>query len=198
MGSPSIPEMIRDFNLLATTEIYNTSEGCSELWMLLRAVGDEDPAVDRSCVRGLIAARTRLDPLEAISKLREELRERPFHFKVLLRVIPAQKVVGTDLEEIVQTANVMATVMGEDESFRITVEKRRTGLGSREVIEAVAEGIDRHVDLEDPDWVVLIEIMGRVTGVSVVRPEDVLNVQKERPPLPSEGEEGPPLDEEHG
>ena len=184
MGSPSIPEMIRDFNLLATTEIYNTSEGSSELWMLLRAVGDENPAVDRSWVRGLIAARTRLDPLEAISKLREELRERPYHFKVLLRVIPTQKVVETDLEEIVQTANVMATVMGEDESFRITVEKRRTGLGSREIIDAVAKGVNRRVDLENPDWVILIEVVGSRTGISVIRPDGLLNVQKERAGLP--------------
>jgi tRNA acetyltransferase TAN1 len=48
------------------------------------------------------------------------------------------------------------------------------------VIEPVANIIDREVNLGDPDWIVLIEIMGKKTGVSVVRPEGILNVQKER------------------
>ena len=172
--------MIRDFNLLATTEFYNQSGACSELWMLLRAVGDETPAVDRSPVRGLITARTRLDPVEAIRRLRVEFRECPDHFRVLLRVLPIETKVRTDLDEIVVASNRLAAKIGKEESFRITVEKRRTDLRSREVIDAVAEGIDRKVDLEDPDWIVLIEIVGRTTGVSVIRPDGLLNVQKER------------------
>ena len=179
--------MIRDFNLLATTEFYNQSRACSELWMLLRAVGDETPAVDRSPVRGLITARTNLDPVEAIRRLRVEFRERPDHFRALLRVLPVETKVRTDSGEIVEASHRLAAKIGEDESFRITVEKRRTDLRSREVIDAVAEGIDRKVDLEDPDWIVLIEIVGRTTGVSVIRPDGLLNVQKERARLPTDG-----------
>ncbi len=36
------------------------------------------------------------------------------------------------------------------------------------------------------DWNVLIEIVGKTTGVSVIRPEGLLNVQKERASLPAE------------
>lgn len=179
--------MIRDFNLLATTEIYSQSEGCSELWMLLRAVGDEEPAVDRSPVRGLVTARTTLDPVEAVGRLRGELYERPEFFRVLLRVIPVERVVQTSLNEIVEAAGALAERISSDESYRITLEKRRTGLRSREVIDAVAGGINRRVNLEEPDWVVLIEIVGRLTGVSVIRPEGLLNVQKERARLPPGG-----------
>lgn len=179
--------MIRDFNLLATTEIYSQSEGCSELWMLLRAVGDEEPAVDRSPVRGLVTARTTLDPVEAVGRLRGELHERPEFFRVLLRVIPVEKVVQTSLDEIVEATGALAERISSDESYRITLEKRRTGLRSREVIDAVAGGINRRVNLEEPNWVVLIEVVGRLTGVSVIRPEGLLNVQKERARLPPGG-----------
>ncbi len=189
---------MKEFNLIATTEMITESEASSRLWILLRAAGDEAPSVDRSGIRGVIVARTSLGPVEAIRRLREELKRQPQGFRPIYRVIPVETIVPTDLGKIAEAAQELAFIMGEEDSFRITVEKRRTGLGSREVIEAAAEGIDRRVDLEAPDWVVLIEIMGRVTGVSVVRPEDVLNVQKERPPLPPEGEEGPPLDDEHG
>ena len=81
----------------------------------------------------------------------------------------------------------LASRIGEEESFRITVEKRRTILRSMEVIDAVADGIDRKVVLEEPDWIVLIEVVGRVTGVSVIRPECLLNVQKEKARLSADG-----------
>lgn len=179
--------MIRDFNLLATTERGNESEACSELWMLLRAVGDETPAVDRSPVRGLITARTAFDPVDSVKRLRTEFHERPEYFRVLLRIIPVEAVVRTDVEEIVKAAHVLTFRIGEEESFRVTVEKRRTALRSREVIEAVADGICRKVILKSPDWIVLIEIVGSVTGVSVIRPDGLLNVQKERARLSKDG-----------
>ena len=177
--------MIPDPNLLATSEIWSESEACSELWMLLRAVGDETPVVDRSPIRGLIAARTNLDPLEAIGRLRSELAENPEGFWVLLRVIPVDAMVPTELDGIVGAAHRLASKIGEGESFRVTLEKRRTHLRSREVIDAVAEGIDRRVDLEGYDWNVLIEIIGKTTGISVIPRHGLLNVQKEKAGLSS-------------
>ena len=179
--------MLSDFNLIATSERGSESDACSELWMLLRAVGDEMPIVDRAPVRGLILSRTAIAPVEAVRRLRRALLRSPDDFRVLLRVMPVEVVTPTDLEAIVDAADGLASRIGGDESFRITVEKRRTGLRSREVIEAVAAGIERRVDLEHPDWVVLIEIIGRYTGVSVVPPDALLNIQKEKARLPADG-----------
>jgi len=179
--------LIPDSNLLATSEIWSESEACSELWMLLRAVGDETPVVDRSPIKGLIAARTNLEPVEAIGRLRSELAENPEGFRVLLRVMPIEMMVPTDLEVIMDAVHRLASKIGEKESFRITLEKRRTHLRSRKVIDAVAERIDRRVDLEGYDWNVLIEIISKTTGISVIPRHGVLNVQKERARLSSKG-----------
>ena len=179
--------MIRDFNLLATADNINRSQACSELWMLLRAVGDEAPEVDRSPIKGLITARTNLEPLEAIRGLRGELHERADHFRVLLRVMPIEARVATSLEEIVEASRGRASRIPEDESYRITLEKRRTDFRSLEVIEAVADGIQRRVDLEAPDWVLLIEIIGGTTGISVIPADGILNVQKEKAALSAKG-----------
>ena len=171
-------------NLLATTEPRRESEGCSELWMLLRAVGDNTPGVDRTRIKGLVEGTTGLDPIEAIERLRGELLEDPSSFKVLLRVLPVEEWVSTNLSSISEATKRLAERIGEDESFRVTVEKRRTDLRSLEVIDAVAIGIDRKVNLDEPDWIVLVEIVGRRTGISVVPPHGLLNVQKERAGLP--------------
>ena len=190
--------MIREFNLLATTEIWNESEACSELWMLLRAVGDETPAVNRSQVRGLVIAKTELDPVEAVRRLRQEFHDQPDYFRVLYRIIPIETIVRTDLTDIVAAVHGLSNRILKDESFRITLEKRRTSLRSREVIDAVAADIDRKVNLENPDWVVLIEIVGRVTGISVIRSDGLLNVQKERVKLSADREEGASFDNQLG
>ncbi|MGD2201205.1 MAG: THUMP domain-containing protein [Candidatus Bathyarchaeota archaeon] len=180
--------MIPNPNLLATSEIWRESEACSELWMLLRAVGDETPNVDRTRVRGLIAASTQLDPLEAIYRLRAELRRDPGGFRTLLRVLPLETTVPTKVEAMVEETRRLSAKIDEGESFRVTLEKRRTNLRSREVIDAVAQFIDREVDLEDYDWIVLVEIVGRMTGISVVPSDGVLNIQKERAKLMAEGQ----------
>lgn len=172
--------MISDFNLIATTNRREESRGCAELWMLLRDLGDPKPRVDRSRVHGLIIAKTTLDPLETIGKLREELGRRPESFQYLIRVIPVEVVIPTEKEGMRGTVLSLSERIEEGESFRVTVEKRRTDLRSREIIEAVAEGINRKVDLENPDWVVLIEVVGKYTGVSFLKPSDIFNAVKER------------------
>ena len=60
------------------------------------------------------------------------------------------------------------------------MEKRFTSLHTRELIEAVAMGIDRKVDLENPDKILLIEVVGGLTGMSLIKPSDVLAVLKEK------------------
>ncbi|MGB9713742.1 MAG: THUMP domain-containing protein [Candidatus Bathyarchaeales archaeon] len=172
--------MLRDFNLLATTSRGNEGEACSELWYLLGQIGDSAPTVDKTGVSGLIAAKTAFNPFEVIVKFREILRERPYEFRYILRVIPIEKVVRTDLGEIKRAARELSQKIGENETFRVTVEKRFTETSTREIIEAAATEIERKVDLNNPNKILLIEVVGGLTGMSVIKPEDVLSTMKEK------------------
>ncbi len=187
--------MAREFNILATTERISESRAGSELWMLLRAAGDEAPVVDRMGIWGIIVARTSLDPAEAVTKMREDFIKKPGAIQALFRVIPIQRLVPTSFEEITKATTELSAVIGPEESYRITVEKRRTRLGSHEIIDAVAENIERRVNLDNPDWIILVETAGKVTGVSVVRPANILNVQKERVRLAAEAKKRAPFDD---
>jgi len=172
--------MLRDFNLLATTSRGNEENVCSELWYLLGEVGDSAATVDKTGVAGLVAAKTAFNPFEVIEKFRKILRERPYEFRYTLRIIPIEKVVRTDLGEIQRTATELCSKIGEKEAFRVTVEKRFTEISTREIIEAAAANIERRVDLNKPDKILLIEIIGRLTGISVIKPDDILSVMKEK------------------
>lgn len=172
--------MLRDFNLLATTSRGNEDKERSELRYLLEEVGDSAATVEKTGVLGLVAARTVLDPFEVIKKFRAILRVRSYEFRYTLRVIPIEAVVPTDLAEIQKITARLCSKIGQNESFRVTVEKRFTGIHSREIIEAAAEKIERKVDLTNPSKILLIEIIGGLTGISVIVPSDILSVVKER------------------
>jgi len=171
---------LSDFNLLITTSRGNEDEACSEIWFLLGELGDREALVDRTGVLGLVVAKTKLNPFKVIEGLRKILAERPYEFRYILRVIPIERVIKTNLERIGRTVEELAKKISEDETFRVTVEKRHTQLPTRAIIEAAASKVERKVSLEKPDKIVLIEVLGGQTGISVIKPDDILSVTKER------------------
>jgi len=176
-----LKNLLKDFNLLATTSRGNEKQICIELLYLLKEeLGDPAPVVDKTWIRGLVAAKTSLNPHEVIEKFLAILQERPYEFRYALRIIPIERTVPTDLDEIKLVAAELAADIGENETFRVTVEKRFTSLHSRDFIEAVATGIDRKVDLKNPDKILLVEVVGGLTGMSLIKPSEVLTVVKEK------------------
>lgn len=154
---------------------------CNELLYLLQEqLGDAEAQVSKTKVRGLIVGKTTLDPCSVIEKFRAILNERPYEFRYALRILPVERVVPTDLEEIKHATAELSTRIGENETFRVTVEKRFTALHSKDIIEAAAGDIKRRADLENPDKILLIEVIGALTGLSLLKPIDILAVVKEK------------------
>ncbi len=173
--------MIRDFNLLVSTSRGNERQMCSELSYLLKElVGDPAPVVAKTGIRGLVAAKTSLDPCEVIEKFRGILQDRPYEFRYALRIIPIERVLATNLDEVRKVAIELAANIAENETFRVTIEKRFTSLHSRDFIEAAANSIERKADLDNPDKVLLIEVLGGITGMSLIKPSSIISVLKEK------------------
>ena len=74
----------------------------------------------------------------------------------------------------------LAKKMHRDDSYRITIEKRNSSIISEEIITQIADKIPNKVSLKNYDWVVLVEILGSDTGVSVLRDSDILSIQREK------------------
>lgn len=172
--------MLRDFNLLATTSRGNERDACDELRFLLGEIGDSKPEVERTGVSGLISVKTMLNPFEVIERFRSILVAHPYEFRYTYRVIPIEKVVPTDLVEIELVAAEFGSRMAKSETFRITVEKRFSTTPAQSIIEAAASNIEQKVNLEKPDKILLIEVVGKLTGISLIKPNDVLSVLKEK------------------
>jgi len=173
--------LLKDFNLLATTSRGNERQMCYELHYLLKEMlGDPAPVVSKTGIRGLVAAKTGITPCEVIEKFRAILQERPYEFRYALRIIPIEQVVPTDIDEIKRVATELARNIGENETFRVTVEKRFTSFHSKNLIEAAATGIKRKVNLQNPDKILLIEVVAELTGMALIKPTCVLAVVKEK------------------
>jgi tRNA acetyltransferase TAN1 len=173
--------LLKDFNLLVTTSRGNEKQVSTELLYLLKEeLGDPAPVVEKTGIRGVVAAKTSFDPCFVVHRFRGILQERPYEFRYALRIIPVERVVPTTLDDIKPVAVELAEKIREKETFRVTVEKRYTNLHSRDFIESAASVIKRKADLEKPNKILLIEVIGGLTGISLIKPDDVLSVVKEK------------------
>jgi len=172
--------MLDEFNLLVSTSRGNERNTCSELWYLLGELGDKGARVDMTPAIGLVVAKTVLDPVDVVHRLRAMLKERPWEFRYTLKVTPIQRVVQTDIEEIKKASADLEREISVGETFRVSVEKRHTNVSGREIIEAIASCIDRKVNLEKPDRIILVEVLGKFSGISILRPDDILSTERER------------------
>ena len=170
-----------EFNLIVSTSRFREEEAQDEILELLDLFGDPEAEAEITEVKGLLLAQTELDPLVVIDRLKELVVSEPWQVRYVLRVLPIQVVVPTDLDMIREAAKELASKIDKN-SFRITVEKRHSPLESIEVINAIAGEIESKVDLENPGWIVLVEILGGQTGLSVIRPEQMFSsvVEKRR------------------
>ena len=172
--------MLNDFNLVISTSRGNEKNTCSEMWYLLGEVGDRGSNIETTSVIGLVVAKTKLDPIKAIRDLRILLKERPWEFKYTLKLFPIHKVVEARLEEIEKAAVTLAEGLTKEEKFRITVEKRHTNLSRTTIIDTIAKRIERTVDLDSPDKIVLVEVIGELAGVALITPQDILSIEREK------------------
>lgn len=173
--------MIDDFNLLITTLRTHERQLCSEMkYLLMEELSASKPTIKKSGIIGLVVAKVNIDPLEVIKKLKTLIHEFPYKVRYAQRIIPIQKVVPSDLNMIKQAAVELAKSIPPDNSFRVTLEKRSTLLHSKELIEAAASEINNKVNLNKPDNILLIEVLGNLTGISFIKPNDILVVIKEK------------------
>jgi tRNA acetyltransferase TAN1 len=170
-----------DFNLIVSTYRYREEEAQKELHNILNLFGDPKPESDMTPLVGLLIGRSALEPFQVVNRVKELVRDEPWSVRYLLRIIPIEcTFIEEGLDPIKNAAKRLASKMQNLETFRITVERRNTLLCSSDIIGNVASEIYNKVDLENPDWVVLVEIIGKMVGISVLRPNEIFSSLTEK------------------
>ena len=165
-------------NLIVTCARHLEGDTEDELIDILDKLGDSNVKISVSNMSGIIMVETKLDPIEVVRKIKEMVLDEPWSIRYCLRIIPIQKVVKTNIEGIEKEICSMSDQIEKKESYRILIEKRNSDISSKEIITKIANGIKNKVSLDFPDKVILIEILGIVTGISILKKSDILSLEK--------------------
>lgn len=169
--------MLDKFNLLVTTFRYREFDAIDEILDLLDDLGDDNPIFDVTNISGLVTGVTHIDPLQVIDRLKGLVHDEEWRFRYVLRVIPVELVTDSNPTEIaLGAADLSKKKMISTDSFRVTVEKRHNStLKSLDLVRTIAKEINNPVNLVDPKWIILIEVLGYVAGIAVLRRDQVFS-----------------------
>ena len=165
-------------NLIVTCPRHFEPETEEELIDILKEYGDQDLKVTITSMSGILTAETKLDPIEVVRKIKAMLLDEPWSVRYCKRIIPIQKVTESKIEDIERCVTELSDQILDEETYRILVEKRNSDLSSKEIITKIAKNIKNKVSLEFPDKVLLIEILGNKTGISIIKKSDILSTEK--------------------
>jgi len=165
-------------NLIVTCPRHLEPETEDELRDILEEFGDSDIKVTITNMSGILTVDTQLDPIEVVKKIKEMLLDEPWSIRYCKRIIPIQKVIESKIEEIEKNVEELSNQILEDETYRISIEKRNSDLSSKEIITKIANKIKNKVSLEFPDRILLVEILGNKTGISILKKTDILSTEK--------------------
>ncbi len=165
-------------NLIITCARHLEEDTEEELRDILDELGDSEIEVSISDMSGILTAQTKLDPIEVVKKMKEILLDQPWSIRYCLRIIPIQKVIETKIEMIEKAISNISNQILDGETYRILIEKRNSDISSKEIITKIAHEIKNKVSLDFPDKIILIEILGGMTGISILKEADMLSIEK--------------------
>ena len=145
---------------------------------MLDELGDQEPEIVNVGMRGILMVNTIIEPSKIIGWIKNKVIDEPWLIRYCLRIIPIQRMIDTDIDKIKQNVTKLSNVIQKNNSYRITIEKRNTNVSSNEIITEIAKIFPNKVSLNQPDWIVLIEILGNKTGISILKENEIFSLNK--------------------
>jgi tRNA acetyltransferase TAN1 len=164
-------------NLILTSQKGSEAKASAEFKEIALQHGIRKLHVEKSDFDGLLEVDIE-DPRGFVAFLRDYVRSEPFRVHFIQRVIPVDMVVDTILEQIEEAAKQLGEQIGESETFKIDIDERDSPYTRRQLIDAIADVVDRKVNLESPDKVLQIEVLGEYSTLSLARPDEMISITK--------------------
>jgi len=165
-------------NLIITCARSLESETKNEINKILDELGDQEPEILNVGMRGILMVNTVIEPSKIIDYVKNKMIEEPWLIRYCLRIIPIQMITETEIDKIKQNVIKLKDMIQKNDSYRITIEKRNTDISSTEIITEIANIFPNKVSLNQPDWIVLIEILGNDTGISILKDDELFSLDK--------------------
>jgi tRNA acetyltransferase TAN1 len=164
-------------NLILTSQKGSEAKASAEFKEIALQHGIRKLHVEKSDFDGLLEVDIE-DPRGFVAFLRDYVRSEPFRVHFIQRVIPVDLVVDTTIEQIKEAAKQLGEQIAEAETFKIEIDERDSPYTRRQLIDAIADVVDRKVSLESPDKVLQVEILGEYSALCLARPDEMISITK--------------------
>ena len=167
-------------NLIVTCQRNLEEPTILEIQNMLERFGDIGPIVEKTIFSGIIQVETKLDIMKVLESFKEIIEDEPWLIKYCSRIIPIQVECESKLDDIRDRVCGLSEIIKKNDTYRITVEKRQSSLRTSEIISSIADSLSNKVSLENSDWEVIIQVLRNKTGISIIPPNTILSVNRQK------------------
>ena len=158
-------------------------DGMSEFWhVLVKYLKIKPIDISELPIRGLFLTAIEEYPEKVLKKILVKNINELFDFKICKKFTPIDFLMKSDLGFLEPILENELQKIPKNKKWRITVNRRHTKIKSREVIEKIASHKNApkgKVDLENPDWVINVEIFGEWMGFGVYEKKSIFSLEKD-------------------
>lgn len=154
-----------------------------EIVRILRRFGDPEPHVEKSGVPGICIVHTRMESRNVVAQCAALFQSEPDSFRFAIKWVPVDYWCERDLDLMKRLIQEQVTPrIDAQETWAMKVEKRGWDqYHTAEIVQRLAEAIDRKVNLETPDKLVRIDVLGTAVAASVLRPGEIFSIYSRSP-----------------
>ena len=165
--------------LISTKRNFEASASSEIHFALTEKLGLErsELNVKNTGISGLITVKIKDYDIVKITNQLKELEEGSAFYMHCLKIKPIQLVVKFENDITIFRKVVEDNFVTEEttSSYKVVVEKRHSKLKSIDIIEQIANVIPNPVNLNNPDWILLIEIIADNIGFSRISPDIIFS-----------------------
>ena len=168
---------MKEANLLVS---YEPSHSGTAKAVIENAMGKikEKAEFLKSDVEGLFKLRVS-DGKKVVSKLRKLCKKNQGLFEKTYHYMPVDSWTKAAVKDMQNTISRLQKGIKEKEKWAMKIGKRRTKLHEKDLIMKLTAPVDKpKVDLEKPDKLIKVEIIGKKAGISLLAKDEYLDTQK--------------------
>jgi tRNA acetyltransferase TAN1 len=172
---------LQGYNLLISTPANYEKDARAEFWMLCLALGDEHPLTKMTEFSGLVLGKTKYDSKDFIQRVKQFREQNPqWPFLYLLKMEPLDRIVELELDVILEIFHelIKEVPITPDQSFKVELKKRSSSISQHDFIKYIAELLPNPVNLENPDYILKVELLGRYAGLAILTADQVLSLSE--------------------
>ena len=167
-------------NLIITCQRNLEEPTILEIQNILERFGDAHAIIEKTVFSGIVQVETKLEITQVLDKFKELIENEPWLIKYCSRIIPIQGECESKLDKIKDQVISLSHVIKKNDTYRITIEKRQSSLHTKDIISNIANSLSNKVSLENSDWEIVIQVLRSKTGISIIPPNSILSVNRQK------------------